>query len=260
MRPSSRKRPGRQRVRQAIGATILRIARNLRTGATGLADWRERYFDNFAKVPESLWNTFLPGDTVSRTRAREVFFETVGRSPAVDPADKAMHWDAQTYLTGLFQQDDRMSMAHSLESRVPMADPRVVRFAFRSGFDLKFRDGASKWLLRQAVADVIPAEVLNRRKVGFDTPAVRWMQTQHRAWVRDTLTSTAARNRGLWDVAALSRWLDRTDDPLWFDVTWKALCIEVWATVALDGAWRTYSSAAAAPPSVASVTVCDGRP
>ncbi len=230
-------------------ATLLRIARNLRAGVDAATDWRERYFNNFAKVPEATWRELLPSEGfVSRERVREVFRETVARSPASDPADKVMHWDSQTYLTGLFQQDDRMSMAHSLESRVPLADPRVVRFAFRSGFDLKFRDGASKWILRRAVADVIPAEVLNRRKVGFDTPAARWMQGPHRAWVRDVLTSTAARNRGFWSARALERWLDRTSDPLWFDVVWKALCIELWATLALDGRWKRHATLDAPPP------------
>ncbi|MFO0653002.1 MAG: asparagine synthase (glutamine-hydrolyzing) [Polyangiales bacterium] len=232
-------------------ATLLRIARNLRAGVDGVTDWRERYFGNFAKVPERTWKDILTGEgMVSRDAVRDVFREVVDRSPATDPADKVMHWDAQTYLTGLFQQDDRMSMAHSLESRVPLADPRVVRFAFRSGFDLKFRDGASKWLLRQAVADVIPAEVLNRRKVGFDTPAVRWMQGPHKAWVREVLTSSTAKSRGFWDVRALERWLDRPGDSLWFDVVWKALCIELWARNTLDGRWRRFSTAEAPPPAI----------
>ncbi len=229
--------------------TLERIARNVRTGADGLFDWRDRYFNNFAKVPEAHWrDLFADPAMVSRASMRALFRETVDASPATDPADKVMHWDAQTYLTGLFQQDDRMSMAHSLESRVPLADPRVVRFAFRSGFDLKFRDGASKWILRRAVADVIPAEVLNRRKVGFDTPAVRWMQSTHRDWVRDTLTSQAARSRGFWNARAMNAWLDRPADPLWFDVMWKALCVELWATLTLDGGFARYSTADAPPP------------
>ena len=248
--PAGPARPGGNVWKQfAERGTLLRIARNLSSGALAMGDWRERYFHNFAKVPEGTWRALIPTrDVVSRERARSTFHDTLARSAAVDPADKVMHWDAQTYLTGLFQQDDRMSMAHSLESRVPLADPRVVRFAFRSGFDLKFRDGASKWILRQAVADVIPAEVLNRRKVGFDTPAVRWMQGPHRDWVRDTLTSSAARSRGLWNTAALARWLDDPRDPLWFDVAWKALCIEVWATLSLDGGWRAHGTGDAPPP------------
>src|SRR5207237_844538 len=85
------------------------------------------------------------------TPARAQFESTIARSPALTPGDKILHWDIQTYLTGLFQQDDRMSMANSVESRVPMADPRIVRFALHTNFDLKLRGGATKWVLRQAV-------------------------------------------------------------------------------------------------------------
>jgi asparagine synthase (glutamine-hydrolysing) len=229
--------------------TLDRIGRNLRKGPSALLRWDERYFDNFAKVPEGAWAGLLSDPRVlSRDRARQVFRDTLEASPATDPADKLMHWDQQTYLTGLFQQDDRMSMGHSLESRVPMADPRMVRFAFHSGFDLKFREGASKWILRRAVADTIPQEVLTRRKVGFDTPAETWMRGPHRDFVFDTLTRQRARERGLWDAPGMARWLDNTSDPLWFDVTWKALCVELWATITLDGEYTRYSTADAAAP------------
>ncbi|MEW6731318.1 MAG: asparagine synthase (glutamine-hydrolyzing), partial [Acidobacteriota bacterium] len=114
--------------------------RRLIKSAFNLYDWRSRYFDHFAKIPESDWHkVFANNDIVSRHRAREIFQETLEKSPAIDPADKLMHWDFQTYLTGLFHQDDRMSMANSLESRVPFADPRIASFAFRCGFDLKLR-------------------------------------------------------------------------------------------------------------------------
>jgi asparagine synthase (glutamine-hydrolysing) len=212
---------------------LLRLASNV--GA--LAGWRRRYFNNFAKVPERSWlSIFADRECVSRGAAWEVFNQTLDASPAVDPADKVMHWDMQTFLPGLFQQDDRMSMANSLESRVPLADPRMVEFAFHSRFDLKFHGGASKWILRQAVADLVPAEVINRRKVGFDTPAEAWMKSRHADFVRDTLLSQRARERGMFSPAGIARLLDRTEHPLWFDLAWKALCIETWATVFLDGA------------------------
>jgi asparagine synthase (glutamine-hydrolysing) len=140
----------------------------------------------------------------------------------------------QTYLPGLFQQDDRMSMANSLESRVPLADPRIVRFALHTRFDLKLRGAATKWILRQAVSDVIPSMVLNRRKVGFDTPAAAWMRGRHMPFVRDLLTSPAARERGLFNPAGVARALDDTSNPLWFDIVWKLASIEAWAVTFLD--------------------------
>ncbi len=82
-----------------------------------------------------------------------------------------------------------MSMANSLESRVPLADPRIVRFAFESGPNLKLRSGATKWILRQAVSEEVSTKVLNRRKVGFTTPAEGWMRGQHAGFVRELLLS-----------------------------------------------------------------------
>ncbi|MDP1921624.1 MAG: asparagine synthase (glutamine-hydrolyzing) [Myxococcales bacterium] len=215
-------------------ADVRNLKRLARAGLSA-ASWSGRYFENFAKLSESDLSPVFAEGVVSRERAREVFEDTLRRSAATDPADKLMHWDLQTYLTGLFQQDDRMSMANSLESRVPLADPRLVRFAFHTPFGLKVRGGATKWILRQAVAPVIPEEVLNRRKVGFDTPAESWMRTSHRGFVHETLNSARSRSRGFWAGDAVARMVENERHPHWFDLAWKLLAIEVWAQVFLDG-------------------------
>lgn len=210
--------------------------RRLLRGLKYAFDWRERYFANFAKVPERAWRGIFRGSGfVSRARARQTYEDALNRSPASLPADKVLHWDVQSWLTGLFHQDDRMSMASSLESRVPFADPRLVRFAFGCGFDLKLRDGATKWILRQAIADLVPPEVLTRRKVGFDTPAADWMRGRHADFVRDLLCSARARTRGFWDPRAVEALLDRSSVPFWFDIVWKLASIEMWARLFLDG-------------------------
>jgi asparagine synthase (glutamine-hydrolysing) len=216
----------------AEGGTINRLAKNARH----LAHWEASYFEHFAKVPEETWLGVLEArEFCSRERSRRLFHETVGRYESQDPVDKIMRWDVDTYLTGLFHQDDRMSMAASLESRVPFADPELARFAFQTSSDLKLRGGASKWILRQAVAGILPPVVLNRRKVGFDTPAARWMAELHAGFVRETLLAGRARQRGFWNAAALERLLGNPGAPGWFDILWKVLSIEVWASVFLDG-------------------------
>jgi asparagine synthase (glutamine-hydrolysing) len=223
-----------------VGGNIWKQLRDPRTlkrlgrTAASFGTWRSRYFNNFAHVPEQAWRDLLPDSGVSRSSCWETFNQELDRANVGDPATAAMYWDVRTYLPGLFQQDDRMSMANSLESRVPLADPRLVRFAFKTAFELKFRGGATKWILRQAVADAIPAEVLNRRKVGFDTPAETWMKGKHAGFVRDILLSREARSRGLWDSRAVERLLDHHADPHWFDLIWKCLCVELWAQTFLD--------------------------
>lgn len=210
----------------AEGRTLYRLAKNLRH----LVHWESRYFEHFAKVPESAWRSvFSAPEFCSRDNARRLFHEVVTRSPASRPMDKIMHWDMQTYLTGLFHQDDRMSMASSLESRVPFADPRLVRFAFRIDPDLRFHGGASKWILRRAVSNVLPSLILNRRKVGFDTPAESWTHL-HRDFVRDTLLSSRSLQRGFWNRQGLESLLASNQ----FDTLWKVLSIELWASIFLD--------------------------
>jgi asparagine synthase (glutamine-hydrolysing) len=206
-----------------------------------LQNWEARYFSNFAKVPAAVWQELIPArEFFSREKCRQTFHDTVRASGAADPAAKVMHWDVQTYLTGLFQQDDRMSMAVGLESRVPLADPRIVKLGFRTPFHLKFRGGATKWILRQAVSDVLPEMVLNRRKVGFDTPVERWIRSSHHAFVRDTLLSTRARQRGFFDPVAVERLLATPRTPFWIDLVWKLLSIETWAATFLDGHARSH--------------------
>lgn len=229
---------GNLRQQFAEGGTLSRLARNLRH----MTNWETSYFEHFAKVPVSSWeHIFASPDFYSRDRCRQIFHDTVRNSPATDPLDKILHWDVQSYLTGLFQQDDRMSMAASLESRVPFADPRLVQFAFQLRPELKLRAGASKWILRQAVSNVLPPLVLNRRKVGFDTPAESWMRGPHAGFVRDILLSRNARQRGFWNVRSLEGMLDDPNSGHWFDVIWKALSIELWATTFLDTAPQNIS-------------------
>ncbi|TAJ98623.1 MAG: asparagine synthase (glutamine-hydrolyzing) [Chloroflexota bacterium] len=232
---------GAERQEVAVGGTLLKQladGRNLRRlvrRLQPLESWSGRYFENFAQVPESLWREAFPDPAIlSRNEARGTFDDALRRSPARTSGDKLLHWDIQTYLPGLFHQDDRMSMANSLESRVPIADPRVVRFALHTDFDLKLRGGATKWILRQAVSDVIPESVLNRRKVGFDTPAESWMREEHKTFVRDLLTSSEAKSRGYWNHAGVIRLLEDTGSPYWFDIVWKLTSIEAWARTFLD--------------------------
>jgi asparagine synthase (glutamine-hydrolysing) len=89
--------------------------------------------------------------------------------------------------------------------------------------------------LRQAVADVLPPEVLSRRKVGFDTPAEAWIRGPHRGFLRETLLSTRARSRGWTSPTEVARLLDDADSSReWFDLVWKLLMLETWATVLVD--------------------------
>jgi len=92
-----------------------------------------------------------------------------------DPLTRLLYADQKTYLVELLMKQDQMSMACSLESRVPFLDHPLVEFAAQVPSNLKIREGKGKYILRKAVEDLLPAETLTRKKMGFPTPIKNWL-------------------------------------------------------------------------------------
>lgn len=134
-----------------------------------------------------------------------------------------------TSLPGLLRYADRNSMAHSREVRLPFLDHRLAELALSLPASFLVRDGFTKKVLRDAVADVVPPAVLARRdKVGYATPQQLWFATDaFRTHIAEVLLDPAAQSRALLDVAAIEadaragRWRDT-------DAIWRALNLELW--------------------------------
>ncbi len=132
-------------------------------------------------------------------------------------------------LPHLLRYGDRNSMAHSREVRLPFLDRRVAEFALSLPPDFLVRDGLTKAVLRDAVRDLVPGQVLARRdKVGFEPPQESWLNSEAaRSWAADALLDCSARETGLYDVAAVEADLraGHWRDP---DALWRALNVELW--------------------------------
>jgi len=141
--------------------------------------------------------------------------------------DKMTHFDFKTLLPALLHVEDRMAMAHGLESRVPLLDHRLVEFAATIPADVKFRDGTMKHLFKRAVAPVLPKEITARTdKMGFPVPLTEWMRGPARDFLHDTLTSQAACDRGLVDNRKV---LDgAVSEGRFGRRTWGLLSLELW--------------------------------
>ncbi|MES2125169.1 MAG: asparagine synthase (glutamine-hydrolyzing) [Gemmatimonadota bacterium] len=155
-----------------------------------------------------------------------------------DPLTKALYRDITLkILPALLYYGDVISMAHSVESRLPFLDHRLVEFLFALPFDQKMRGAQSKYVMRRAFAQDLPPAVLARRdKVGFGTPVRRWMQP-HLASIREIITAHRALGRGVTDAGVVTQCLSRFEaDGSEHDRIFRLVALETWYRRCVDGA------------------------
>jgi len=143
--------------------------------------------------------------------------------------DSMTRFDFKTLLPALLHVEDRVSMAHSLESRVPFLDHPLVELAATIPSSFKFKDGRMKHALKTAMAHLLPAAIASREdKMGFPVPLWEWFSSPGlvRDFVIDTLSSRRARHRELIDNRAALCRLER--EPRFGRALWGLLCLELW--------------------------------
>jgi len=143
------------------------------------------------------------------------------------------YFDLKASLPALLHVEDRTSMAASIESRVPLLDHRIVEFMASIPPNIKFAGGRMKHLFKEAVRSAVPPVIFERKdKMGFPTPLTQWTKGVARDFVRDTLLSTRARQRGLYDTAAVEKALANEHE--FGRVVWGLLCLELWHRIFID--------------------------
>ncbi|MFM7199176.1 MAG: asparagine synthase (glutamine-hydrolyzing) [Myxococcota bacterium] len=158
--------------------------------------------------------------------------------PALGSLINKMMWvDQRHFLPALLQVEDRMSMASGIESRVPLLDHRLVELLAKTPPTVKFAGGELKVLLKRAMGQLLPREVLERRdKLGFPVPLNVWAQGPLKEQVRALLLGEKARQLGLLDVEEVEKGLEGRGA---FDrELWGMMALESWGEAYLNGAWK----------------------
>lgn len=141
--------------------------------------------------------------------------------------DKMTHFDLKFLLPALLQVEDRMSMAHGLESRVPLVDHPIVEYTATIPANIKYKAGESKHILKEAFHDVLPAELTNRRdKMGFPVPLKEWFGGELREFAADILGSSSSMERSYLNRGRLDN-LSNGEAPF-SRKTWGLLSLELW--------------------------------
>jgi len=172
------------------------------------------FFDNFASIRLADQQRLLArglrsaATPVEAYRASAEYFRHPNGGSTL--LDRLLYADIKTYLVELLMKQDQMSMATSIESRVPFLDHKLVEFAATLPDDWKLSGWTTKRILREATKGLLPDSILNRPKMGFPVPFGAWLRGDPRGWngvVRDVLLDRRSRERGIIDPAAVDRLL-----------------------------------------------------
>jgi asparagine synthase (glutamine-hydrolysing) len=154
----------------------------------------------------------------------------------VDPLHRALYFDFKTFLAGLLFVDDKLSMAHSIEERVPFLDNELVDYIRHIPAELKVTPQETKLVLKQAMRGLIPDQTLRRRKQGFTPPDRTWYRAQNLTYIRDLILGPRAQERGYFQPRFLEAMLDdhvRGSRDNRF-LIWSLMCFEWWNRLFVD--------------------------
>jgi asparagine synthase (glutamine-hydrolysing) len=172
-------------------------------------------------------------------RAEQFLEGQFARVRHAEPLDQASYVDLHTFLPfNLLAYGDRMSMAHSLEVRLPFTDHKLVEFAMRLPARMKLRGRESKYLLRRAIGALLPPEILTRAKLGLNPPLGLWLRGELVTLLDRYLSPRAVAQRGWFDPRAVEQLVTdfRTGRRDYSLHLWSLLVLEQWCRRYLDRA------------------------
>lgn len=235
--------PLRNRVRDAIGGMDAgsTVRQKLsRTFLTTPADVESIYLDNFAVFSRAQQRELLTPEAKARIGDPDPYANHrrfLEQSDARTPLNRLLYLDTQTYLHELLMKQDQMSMAASIESRVPFLDHLLVEWVAGLPENMKLRGRTTKYILREAMKDLLPAPILSRGKMGFPVPFGSWIRGRFRPVVDELVLGERARARGLFNRAFVERIVaehmsGRVDHS---ERLWALVNFELWQRRFIDG-------------------------
>ncbi|MBC7842758.1 MAG: asparagine synthase (glutamine-hydrolyzing) [Gemmatimonadaceae bacterium] len=221
--------PGAAGVRGKLARTFLARPANLDA----------MYFDNFAVFAPGRLSSLLSASTRAQVAGIDpyaAYHDAIDSSDAPTLLGKLLYADTRTYLQELLMKQDQMSMAASIESRVPFLDHPLAEFTGRMPERMKLRGMTTKWVLRQAMKDRLPAEILSRKKMGFPVPIGTWLRGPWRHLLNEFVLSERALRRGYFEPEAVRRLVvGHVGGENHTERLWALLTFELWQRIFIDG-------------------------
>ena len=193
----------RDAVRGGVATLPGSMSRKLgRTFLSRESDIENLFFDNFSVFSKRMQANLFSSTTREKIADVNPFArqnEWLEKCDAEDPLDRLLYTDTKTYLHELLMKQDQMSMAASIESRVPFLDHKLVEFTARMPREMKLRGGTTKWILREAMRGILPSEILDRPKMGFPVPIGGWFRGEYKHIVDEYVLGNRAMQREIFN-------------------------------------------------------------
>jgi asparagine synthase (glutamine-hydrolysing) len=204
------------------------------------------YFDNFFSVFNEAQQVQLLSNEALQKFLRGAAYENVlaywesSKGPLLQ---RLLYTDIKTYLVELLMKQDNMSMAASIESRVPFLDHVLVEFATKIPQEVQLKGLAGKQILKRAAEDLLPHSILYRTKLGFPTPWSGWLAGPRLDTIERLLLETRSLQRGYFKRDAIGRLFaeHRANYRDHYDRIWRLLNLELWHRVCLEGESQGFS-------------------
>ncbi len=226
--------------RSRLGKKLSRTFLNVEPGIDTL------YLDNFAVFSRRRQESLLTPETRDRIGSEvdpyQIARDALSDCDATELLNRLLYLDTKTYLHELLMKQDQMSMAASIESRVPFLDHKLVEFTARLPISLKLRGSTTKYVLRKAMAGILPKSILMRGKMGFPVPLGTWLRGKHRGIVDEYVLGARAAERGIFDRSYVKK-LAHEHTSGTYDHSqrlWSLINFELWV--------RQFQEGEAAPP------------
>lgn len=222
-----------------LGATLRRKLEHTFLAKDG-ASWASFYFDNFFSAFGETEQSGLLTDAFARQFPPSTAYKNVlahWEHSSGEMLQRLLYTDIKTYLVELLMKQDNMSMAASIESRVPFLDHVLVEFATRIPGEVQIKGLAGKTILKKAVEDILPRSIIYRPKLGFPTPWSGWLAGPRLETIREMLLEPRSLDRGYFRREAIERLFHehRAKHRDNYDRIWRLLNLELWHRVCLEG-------------------------
>ena len=228
------------RVRQKLLRSFLSVA----------PDIESIYFDNFAVFSLSLQNDFLSPEARERIGPIDPYAgvrKLLGATDAQSLLDRLLYADIKTYLHELLMKQDQMSMATSVESRVPFLDHKLVEFTCSLPERMKLRGGTTKYVLRESMKGILPESILSRSKMGFPVPIAAWFRGAQSPVLDEYVLSERALARGIFNPEFVRQLVRRhqVGGENHEERLWALVNFEIWQRQFFDGEGSQHSQSLA---------------